>query len=78
MGERSNVKKSVVGRHCVIGRNVKILGCVIMDFVTIGDGYVPFIFVGTRDSILILFLSSVHVQSETRKLCAFSEMHRRG
>jgi len=48
VGERTNVKKSVVGRHCVIGRNVRINGCVIMDFVVVGDGYV---------SLLILLLT---------------------
>lgn len=41
VGERTNVKKSVVGRHCVIGRNVRINGCVIMDFVVVGDGCDP-------------------------------------
>lgn len=40
VGERTNIKKSVVGRHCVIGRNVRISGCVIMDFVVVGDGCV--------------------------------------
>lgn len=35
--ERSSVKKSSVGAHCVIGKNVKIANSVIMDFVVIGD-----------------------------------------
>jgi hypothetical protein len=38
IGERSSVKKSVIGAHCVIGRNVKISGCVIMDHVEVCDG----------------------------------------
>lgn len=35
--ERSSVKKSCVGAHCVIGKNVKIANSVIMDHVVIGD-----------------------------------------
>lgn len=38
VGERTSIKKSVVGPHCVIGKNVKISGCVIMDYVEIKDG----------------------------------------
>ena len=36
--ERASIKKSVVGRHCVIGKMVKIAGCVILDHCVIGDG----------------------------------------
>ena len=38
VGERTSIKKSAVGPHCVIGKNVKIAGCVIMDHVEIKDG----------------------------------------
>ncbi|KAI7867027.1 nucleotide-diphospho-sugar transferase [Spinellus fusiger] len=35
--ERSSIKKSCVGAHCVIGKNVKIANSVIMDHVVIAD-----------------------------------------
>ncbi|KAI8366403.1 nucleotide-diphospho-sugar transferase [Choanephora cucurbitarum] len=35
--EKSSVKKSCVGAHCIIGKNVKIANSVIMDHVVIGD-----------------------------------------
>lgn len=38
IGEKTSVKKSIVGEHCVIGKNVKITNSVIMDHVTIEDG----------------------------------------
>lgn len=38
--ERTSIKKSVIGKHCVIGKLVKILGCVILDHCVIADGYV--------------------------------------
>lgn len=41
--ERANIKKSVIGRHCVIGKTVKIVGCVILDHCVIGDGYVQYL-----------------------------------
>jgi NDP-sugar pyrophosphorylase family protein len=44
VGEKSSIKKSVVGAHCVIGKNVKMVGCVITDHVMIGDKYVSFFF----------------------------------
>ena len=37
--ERASIKKSVVGRHCVIGKMTKIVGCVILDHCVIEDGY---------------------------------------
>ena len=40
IGEKTSVKRSVVGDHCNIGKNVKISNCVIMDYVTIEDGCV--------------------------------------
>ena len=39
VGERTSVKKSVIGRHCVIGKMVKVVGCVILDHCVIADGY---------------------------------------
>jgi translation initiation factor eIF-2B subunit gamma len=36
--EKCSVKKSVVGRHCRIGSNVKIINSVVMDYVTVEDG----------------------------------------
>ncbi|KAI7734226.1 hypothetical protein M8C21_004543 [Ambrosia artemisiifolia] len=38
MGDKCSVKRSVIGRHCRIGSNVKIVNSVIMNHVTIGDG----------------------------------------
>jgi len=35
--ERTVVKRSVVGRQCVIGRDVKIINSVLMDHVTVPD-----------------------------------------
>jgi len=37
IGERCSIKKSVIGSHCTIGRNVKIIGSVIMDYIVIED-----------------------------------------
>jgi len=36
--ERASIKKSVIGRHCVIGKMTKIVGCVILDHCIIEDG----------------------------------------
>ncbi|KAF9792874.1 UDP-3-O-glucosamine N-acyltransferase [Thelephora terrestris] len=36
--ERAVIKKSVVGRHCVIGKMAKIVGCVILDHCVVEDG----------------------------------------
>ncbi|KAL0956052.1 hypothetical protein HGRIS_002222 [Hohenbuehelia grisea] len=36
--ERTNIKKSVIGKHCVISRNVKVVGCVILDHCIIAEG----------------------------------------
>lgn len=38
IGEKTSVKRSVIGQHCHIGKNVKIANCVIMDYVTVEDG----------------------------------------
>ncbi|KAJ3220054.1 hypothetical protein HK099_004465 [Clydaea vesicula] len=37
IGERCSVKRSVIGAHCSIGKNVKISDSVIHDYVTIED-----------------------------------------
>lgn len=36
--ERSSVKKSVIGSHCSIGRNVKVVNSIVMDYVILADG----------------------------------------
>lgn len=38
VGERTSIKRSLIGRHCNIGKNVRLNGCIIWDFVTIADG----------------------------------------
>ncbi|XP_067678308.1 translation initiation factor eIF2B subunit gamma-like [Haliotis asinina] len=38
VGERSSIKRSVVGRHCTIGDKVKVTNCIIMDHVTVKEG----------------------------------------
>ena len=40
LGERVSIKHSAVGNHCNIGDRSKITNCVLMDHVTIGEGYV--------------------------------------
>jgi hypothetical protein len=40
MGDRCSVKKSVIGAHCTIGKNVKIVNSIILDYVTLEDKYV--------------------------------------
>lgn len=39
LGEKSSVKRSVIGSNVIIGKNVKISSCIIMDNVTIDDKY---------------------------------------
>lgn len=38
LSERTSVKKSVIGAHCTIGKNVKLVNCLIMDYVNLEDG----------------------------------------
>jgi translation initiation factor eIF-2B subunit gamma len=38
VGERTSIKKCIIGRHCVLGKNVKLTNCVIWDYVVIADG----------------------------------------
>lgn len=37
MGDKCAVQKSVIGRHCLIGNNVKLNNVVVMDHVIIGN-----------------------------------------
>lgn len=36
--ERANIKKSVIGKHCIIGKMAKVVGCVLLDHCVIADG----------------------------------------
>ncbi|TFK75261.1 UDP-3-O-glucosamine N-acyltransferase [Pluteus cervinus] len=38
IAERTSIKRTVVGRHCIIGKMVKIVGSVILDHCVIEDG----------------------------------------
>ncbi|KAE8697057.1 feruloyl CoA ortho-hydroxylase 1-like [Hibiscus syriacus] len=38
VGDKCQVKRSVIGRHCRIGSHVKVVNSVVMNHVTIGDG----------------------------------------
>jgi len=38
VSERTTVKRSVIGRHCIIGKMVKIVGCILLDHCVIEDG----------------------------------------
>ncbi len=38
IGDKCTVKKSIIGSHCNIGKNVKITNSVIMDYVVLEDG----------------------------------------
>ena len=38
VGERSTVKRSTIGSHCVIGKNAKLSGCVLMEYCVVEDG----------------------------------------
>ncbi|KAF8993727.1 UDP-3-O-glucosamine N-acyltransferase [Cyathus striatus] len=37
VSERTTIKKSVIGRHCIIGKMVKIVGCILLDHCIIED-----------------------------------------
>ena len=41
--ERASIKRSVIGKHCVIGKMAKVVGCVLLDHCVIADGYALFI-----------------------------------
>jgi len=36
--EKTTIKKSVIGKHCIIGKMVKIVGCVLLDHCVVSDG----------------------------------------
>ncbi|KAG8213855.1 UDP-3-O-glucosamine N-acyltransferase [Butyriboletus roseoflavus] len=36
--ERTAIKKSVIGKHCIIGKMAKIVGCVLLDHCVVSDG----------------------------------------
>jgi translation initiation factor eIF-2B subunit gamma len=38
VGERTSIKKCIIGRHCILGKNVKLTNCVVWDYVVIADG----------------------------------------
>ncbi|KAF6741851.1 nucleotide-diphospho-sugar transferase [Ephemerocybe angulata] len=38
IAERTIIKRSVIGRHCVIGKGVKISGCILFDHCVVEDG----------------------------------------
>ncbi|KZV63026.1 hypothetical protein PENSPDRAFT_657664 [Peniophora sp. CONT] len=37
VGDRTSVKRSVIGRHCVLARGAKISGCVLLDHCVVGE-----------------------------------------
>ncbi|KAG6372349.1 UDP-3-O-glucosamine N-acyltransferase [Boletus reticuloceps] len=36
--EKTTIKKSVIGKHCIIGKMVKVVGCVLLDHCVVSDG----------------------------------------
>ena len=40
LGDKVSIKRSCIGQHCSVGDKTKILNCVIMDHVQIGEGLV--------------------------------------
>ncbi|KAJ3932687.1 MAG: UDP-3-O-glucosamine N-acyltransferase [Lentinula lateritia] len=38
VSERTTIKKSVIGKHCVLGKMARITGCVLLDHCVIEDG----------------------------------------
>lgn len=42
--ERCNVKKSVIGANCILGKSVTVINSIVMDNVKIEDGLVFFSF----------------------------------
>ncbi|CAH2350365.1 translation initiation factor eIF-2B subunit gamma [[Candida] railenensis] len=37
LGERTNVKRSVIGKSCTIGKRVKLTGCILLNNITVED-----------------------------------------
>ncbi|EKM80890.1 hypothetical protein AGABI1DRAFT_37002 [Agaricus bisporus var. burnettii JB137-S8] len=38
VSEKTTIKKSIIGRHCIVGRMVKIVGSILLDHCVIEDG----------------------------------------
>ncbi|KAF9446399.1 UDP-3-O-glucosamine N-acyltransferase, partial [Macrolepiota fuliginosa MF-IS2] len=38
VSEKTTIKKSIIGRHCILGKMVKIVGCILLDHCVIEDG----------------------------------------
>jgi NDP-sugar pyrophosphorylase family protein len=55
IGAKAGIKKSVIGKNCNIAANVKIINCVIMDNVTIKEGYVYRLYGMSINGKIILF-----------------------
>ena len=55
--ERASIKRSVIGKHCVIGKMAKVVGCVLLDHCVIADGYALFIAARRRSDMLTDVLS---------------------
>jgi translation initiation factor eIF-2B subunit gamma len=36
--ERATIKRSIIGRHCIIGKMAKLVGCVLLDHCVVEDG----------------------------------------
>jgi NDP-sugar pyrophosphorylase family protein len=58
VGERTSIKKSLIGRHCVIGKNVRLSNVIVWDFVNIADGSV-YHSPASRYFLLLIFTKSV-------------------
>lgn len=57
VGERSTVKRSAIGSHCVIGKGARLTGCVLMEYCVIEDGYVVVI-LSELSAMLITVMAS--------------------
>jgi translation initiation factor eIF-2B subunit gamma len=40
LGDKVSIKHSCIGKYCIIGDKTKLLNCIIMDHVQIGEGCV--------------------------------------
>jgi translation initiation factor eIF-2B subunit gamma len=38
--EKSTIKTSVIGQHCLIGKHARVVGCIVSDHCVIREGYV--------------------------------------
>lgn len=39
LSDKISIKRSMIGRHCVLGEKIKVINSVIMDHVVIGERY---------------------------------------